>query len=1037
MKELKQKNKESPQSTRDDSLPSSLIESLAYLTNLSRRIFSIRFGSLLLVSLCLSWLVLFISDRLWDTPIGVRLLLSCSGWLCAVFFGWMIRRKAFLRTSSSKWLAKQVRTKFGGPGDRFLGIIELAEKRNIDSPHYSESLYKAALQRVEKEISKLSLSDTFDRLPSRQAGVAAILCLFASLACFYTYPGLAQNTSFRWASPWSDLQRKTLTRFSDFPSTLYTAKGETKVFPLTLANDSEKRPDEIQLSGPDDLILNAGRRENSYEFIIPGQQNTKKFKLKAGDYRGEITLVPLSRPSIVLSQATVSYPQYLSLPDYKTDAFTRSVSFPIGSDLIIKGQTDRGLSNVTASSNTDPIDSEKDKKSFRILLNDVKKDQSVEIGFVDQFGLKPEQNHFIELVANADTPPTVEISKLPPESSILLLETKTLEIIAKDDFGVAESRLKMTGIRGNDLIFDSTLYIQNENESNLTTTNFDFPFDPRLFSLQDGDIAEFSAQALDRMPDRELSSSRTVRFFVVGPEKHAQLIRARMEAIISRTSEIAREQESLLMETIEIEQMVDENEESIDPKTEQKLSKLADMQKANSRNLRNNADEGMKVLEEAARNPIFNQKAIEGFTETLERMKDVASSKMNLASSKMNEAKASSPSSASESLSEAEQLEREAISELREILADSSEQLDRLEALNFAQRLRKIEQTENKLTQRILKILPSSIGANIEKLTPRILTEKDRMEMMQFDTHLEAGEILKEISRFHERTGRGVYGEVSKLMSNEKVVSGLLVVSRKIERNVAFEAMDSLELWANKFKVWADMLDSQISPPGHGQGQGQGKEMGKDIIEQVLALLKIRDGQVDIIKKTRIVNSGNFQANRENWTSTLNDQQQELMLDLTDVQIELAEESLNPLFDDAHTAMSESATGLKKGEAGEVTLKAQDESKVIVTDLINLLLETTGTPQSNTQGLSMTAMQFLMQQLGKGGEGKAPAMTPGKSGGGSNQGGTSNRELEENTGKVLNLPSGTRKSRKSGGMSQSPPPEFKQIMENYFKNIEE
>jgi hypothetical protein len=161
------------------------------------------------------------------------------------------------------------------------------------------------------------------------------------------------------------------------------------------------------------------------------------------------------------------------------------------------------------------------------------------------------------------------------------------------------------------------------------------------------------------------------------------------------------------------------------------------------------------------------------------------------------------------------------------------------------------------------------------------------------------------------------------------------------------------------------------------------------------------------------------------------------MLDLTDVQIELAEESLNPLFDDAHTAMSESATGLKKGEAGEVILKAQAESKVIVTDLINLLLEATGTPQSNTQGLSMTAMQFLMQQLGKGGEGKAPAMTPGKSGGGSNQGGTSNRELEENTGKVLNLPSGTRKSRKSGGMSQSPPPEFKQIMENYFKNIEE
>ena len=79
----------------------------------------------------------------------------------------------------------------------------------------------------------------------------------------------------------------------------------------------------------------------------------------------------------------------------------RSVSFPIGSDLIIKGQTDRELSNVTASSDTGPLDSEKSKDSFLIRLNDVKKDQSVEIGFVDQFGLKPEQNHFIDLLAHA------------------------------------------------------------------------------------------------------------------------------------------------------------------------------------------------------------------------------------------------------------------------------------------------------------------------------------------------------------------------------------------------------------------------------------------------------------------------------------------------------------------------------------------------------------------------------------------------------------------------------------------------------------
>jgi hypothetical protein len=1037
MNELNRQNRELPQAMRDDSLPSSLIESLTDLTWLSRKIFSIKFGSLLLVSLCMSWLGLFISDRLWDTPISVRLLVSCSGWLGAILFAWMIRRNAFLKSTSPKWLARQVRAKFGGPGDRFLGIIELAEKRNTDSPHYSESLYQAALQRVEKEISHLSLSETFDRQSGRRAGVAAILCLFATLACFYTYPGLAQNASMRWASPWSNLQRKTLTRFSEVPSILHIAKGETTTLPLTLADDSEKKPDEIQLSGPNDLILKADRKDNLYKFLIPGQQKTRRLELKAGDYRGEITLVPLTRPSIELFQATVSFPQYLSLPDYRADSFTRLVSFPIGSDLIIKGQTDRELSNVTASSDTGPLNSEKNKDSFLIRLNDVEKDQSVEIGFIDQFGLTPKQNHFIDLLALPDAPPTVNISKLPSESSILLFETKTLEIMAKDDFGVAESRLKMKAIRGNDLLIESTLYIQTEKESNLSVTNFDFPFDPRLFTLQDGDIAEFSAQVLDRMPGRELSSSRTVRFFVVGPEKHAQLIRENMETIISRTSEIAREQESLLMETIEIEEWVEDSEESLDPKTGQKLSKLADMQRTNSRNLRNNAEEGMKVLEEAARNPVFDQEALEDFGETLEKMKGVASSKMNPASSKMNQAQASNPSSASESLAEAEQLEREAISELQEILADSSEQLDRLEALNFAQRLRKVEQTENNLTKGILKILPTSIGANIELLNPKISKEKDRMEMLQFDTHLEAGEIQKEISRFHERTGKEVYGEVSKLMEKEKTESGLLTISHKIERNIAFEAMDELESWEEKFKVWADMLDAQISPSGSGSGQGQGEGMGKDITEQILALLRIRDGQGDIIKKTQIVDSGNLKAKRENWTNTLNDQQLELMLDLTDIQIELAEESLNPLFDDTHTAMSESAIGLKKGEAGEVTQKAQTQSKEIITDLINLILETNNSPQSSTQGLSITAMQFLMQQLGQGGKGKAPVMTAGKSGGGSNQGGSSDRDLGEIAGEVLNLPKDSRKSRKSGGMSQSPPPEFKKIMENYFRSIEE
>lgn len=1019
-----------------EALPSSLENALASLSTHSKKIFSLKFGSLLLLALCVSWLALFASDRLWDTPVWARMTLSCSGWGAALAFAWMIRRTAFERSGSRKWLARQVRNRFGGPGDRLLGIIELTDKRHEERTSYSESLYAAALKRVKGEVSNLSLDQTFDRKPAKRAGLAASAFALGLLACFLLYPDLSENASLRWAVPWSDLERNTLTRLSDVPDKLYAAKGEPLVLRLALAKDSKANPSEIRLTGPNELLLKAPRKGNLYEFLVPGQEKAKELKLQAGDFRAMIKLIPLARPSVSECIIGLSYPEYLGLPDHESEPMARSVSFPIGSTLELRGKTDRKISRINASTSTRSLDAGFKGKSFWAPVKDLTKEEEVRLWFTDTFGLKPRDSHTVRLIPTDDAPPLADFRGLAPESSILLLETKTLSIVAKDDFGLERTRLRMKAIRGNDLLIDTTLYEQAESDYNVTQSGFPFPFDPRLFTLQDGDVAEFTAQALDRFPEREPTNSRTVRFIVVGPEKHAEIIRDRMEAIMARTSEIAREQESLLMETIALEEEVEASEESIDSKTERKLSKLADMQRTNARNLKANAEKGMDVLEEAARNPTFDQEAIKDFGETLQKMKDVASGKMKPASSKIQEAQASPPSSASESLAQAEELERQALSELQEILSDSSEQLDRLEARNLAQRLRKVERTEKSLISGMLEILPKSIGERAEKLSSKLSENKEKMESVQFEAHVEAGEIQREISRFHERTGKPAYGEVSEMMEREKAERGLLEVSQKIDRNIAFEALDELEAWEEKFKKWADILEEQNSQGG-GQGQGQGQGEGKDITEQILALLKIRDDQGDIIGKTKVVESGNFLAKREKWTDTLNDQQKELMLDLTDVQIELAEEGLNPLFDDAHTAMHESAVGLEKGDAGESTQGAQSEAKEIVTDLINVLIESASSGQSSAQGQSMTGMQFLMQQLGQSAQGEAAGMTPGNSGGGSSQGGTTNRIPGESGGDATNLSTGLRKPGKTGGISQPPPPEFKKVMESYFRNIEE
>jgi hypothetical protein len=1016
-------------------LPSALKNSLAYLTGLSRKIFSLKFGALLILSLSVSWLALFLSDRLWDTPVWARIVFACSGWVAALAFGWMIHAVAFHRSGSIKWLARQVRNKFGGPGDRFLGVIELASKRDEATGQYSESLYAAALKRVEQEVSKLPLDETFDRKATKRGILAASVFVFATLACFSSFPGLSKNASLRWAVPWSDLDRETLTRFSSIPTELYTAKGEPTVLRLTLAKDTKRRPSSIHLTGPGDLSVSASRNGNFYELLIPGQQNQKDLKLSAGDFRDVIPLIPLARPTIIECITEVSYPEYLALPPFESKSMDRSVNFPKGSTLTLRGKTSRPISMMVASTESQAHEAQYAGNSFTVTMKNVQEAELAQLRFVDTYELKPKLAHTIELIAREDSPPTADFREFPPESSILLFETKNLAIQSKDDLGIEKTLLKIKAIRGNDLLIDTTLYNQVESNSSVTRSGFDFPFDPRLFTLQDGDVAEFTAFVSDRMPDREATPSRTVRFFIVGPEKHAEIIREQMEAIMARTAEIAREQENLLMETIELEDEVEASEESLDSKTERKISKLADMQRANSSNLKNNAEEGMEVLEDAIRNPLFDQEALKDFGETLEQMKSVASNQMSPASSKMQQAQASPPSEASESLEEAEELEREALSQLQEILSDSSDQLDRLEALTLAQRLRKVEKTENTLSGNLLSLLPKSIGESVEKLTPKLSLEKDRIESVQLETHYEASEVQKEISRFHERTGKPAYGEVSDLMEKEKAGDGLYQVSRKINRNVAFEALDELDSWEAKFKKWADMLEEQEEGGGQGQGQGQGE--GKDITEQILALLRIRDSQKEIIAKTKVADSGNFQAQREKWTDTLADQQQELMLDLTDVQIELAEETLNPLFDDAHTAMYNSSAGLEQGKSGEQTVSAQVESKEIVTDLINVLIESTCSGQSSGQGESMSGMQLLMQQMGQQpgqGQGQAAGMTPGQ---GSSQGGTTDRIPADLRGQNLDLQGDGRKSNRAGGASLSPPPEFKKVMESYFRNIEE
>jgi hypothetical protein len=1019
-------------------LPQSLLQSLNILQKMARNLYLFKYLSSIGL-LCLSmWGILFIVDRLVETPQWFRLGISILSMAGTIYFSYRLILHAYILPRSPEWLARRIKDRFGGPGDRFLGVIELNKTIDKEEKLYSKALFLAAQDGVEKEISRLPLQETLSRKKTKQIFLALSLVILTMGMGVVSYPKLAINSLIRWVNPWSELPRATLTKFNPIPNTWIVPRKEIANLKIELNKNTQLIPDSATLKGKENLFIEADRNESFYEFSIPGLSHEYGVNLKAGDFRKKLTILPMERPKITQLEAAVSYPSYLGLKTKKVDFQSRTLRFPIGTSLHVMGECSRSISFFKALQSDQNLDVTFQGKSFTIQVPALTEDQNLRLQLIDSVKLSPAQSTQIKLSAFTDKPPAIGLPDSPSEASILLHETIPVRVSSSDDLGLARVQLCMVVLGGKKESPPIVLFDEKPSEQSLQSA-FTLPFDPDFFNLKDSVRIELYGLAWDQMPNRKPTISRKVQFQIVGIEKHAEQLRDEIEAIMARTSEIIREQENILMETTALKIEFAQQEKEIGAREEKEINQLADLQRETAQHLKNAARDGMNILDEAIRNPIFKTQSLEALADTFKKMEEIASDSMSEASNKIDQANTPNPIQSSEKLKEAEKSEQQAIQELTKILSESSKQLDQLEARTLSQRLRKIEKNQSSTSKIILKMLPQSIGQPSQKLNIHLSEQGSKLEQRQIKTHFDAEEVKGEISRYHERTGKPVYGEVSKLMESEKAEEKILLVANKITKNISFVALDQLDILSQNFGKWADMLEESDPGTEGGNAQGIKNSESRDLTQIILSLLKIRDNEKDIISKTKVLQNGNFQAIRENWTKKLQLQQEELMVDLTDVQIETAEDALNPIFDDAHTAMSESATNLKKDKYGSQTLNFQMEARNLVSDLINLILESS--PQSaQSQEMQdnedMSGMEFLLLQM-KQEEGNKPGkMLPGSTGGGSKQGGQTDRKNGIVEGQVFEKGNGVRKSKNTTGSSFSIPAEFKKIMENYFREIE-
>src|SRR3954466_3309894 len=213
----------------DQSVAISLPEDLrVQFERLERRLFRVETGALVagtVAGLAGSYLLVFASDRIWDSPVWLRGTAFVGG---AIVVGWCAAgwlKRWILKRRTQKDLATIVQRRFHRLGDRLLGIVELSsEEKHLHG--FSPELYRAAIRQVAAESAQYDFAEAVPHNTFQRASRLALIGAGVALATFVFFPEASLNAAARAAGPWMNFPRYTLVRIAGLPTELLVPHGE-------------------------------------------------------------------------------------------------------------------------------------------------------------------------------------------------------------------------------------------------------------------------------------------------------------------------------------------------------------------------------------------------------------------------------------------------------------------------------------------------------------------------------------------------------------------------------------------------------------------------------------------------------------------------------------------------------------------------------------------------------------------------------------------------------------------------------------------
>ena len=371
---------------------------------------------------------------------------------------------------------------------------------------------------------------------------------------------------------------------------------------------------------------------------------------------------------------------------------------------------------------------------------------------------------------------------------------------------------------------------------------------------------------------------------------------------------------------------------------------------------------------------------------------------------------------------------------------NANQNLDQLQALTLAERLRKVGDEEKGLGGQLTTNLADTIGLPPQDLPEKFQRLNTAFVKQQGGAHDESAALQAEISRFSERTQKPNYGKVSQDMKDSRTSEELDRMGSLIQSNITVRSTLDLADWSARFQKWADDLQPKPGPTQSNNGQGQPP---LDLTRQLIALLRLREKESSLRDQTDVLEwSKDITADYKEQAGALAASQENLGQALALIHKATSVPQLDPPFDQAASSMQEARELLAKPQTDAVTDGTETRSVDELSDLINLINEQAqrGQPQQQQQqqqqagGATAEEMAFLTRMMRSGGQNGPPGMQP--QGLGNLSGGTTGQAGRPVTGDAGGRGAAGRIVNKAAGVIQNAPAEFRDALETYFHNVE-